>query len=140
MISTKRPQVDMTRSHSHSGTLRSTPLDRRVPVRPTFLHCENDMLFRNNIRSWALWLGLLSLMCGSGCAAIPGSREFIRRTAIKPSTGDYDDGTDEVDEEWVRKAGIEARGDRPLEHDNDPFRNLLMSPKARSIERNLGFD
>ncbi len=45
----------------------------------------------------------------------------------------------EYDDSWVREAGIEARGDRPLEHENDSFRSL-MSPKARSIERNLGFE
>lgn len=104
------------------------------------LQCESYMLYRNAIRSFALWLGLISILCGSGCAAIPGSQEFVKRSAIKPSTGDYDDGTDESDAEWIKNAGVEARGDRPLEHDNDPFRNLLMSPKARSIERNLGFD
>lgn len=55
---------------------------------------------------------------------------------MKPDSGGYDDGTDEVDG-WVSEAGVEARGDRPIEVDNDPFR-ALMSPKAKSIERNLG--
>ncbi len=98
------------------------------------------MFYHNKNRSFLLWIGAFCIIFASGCAAIPGSQEFIKRSAIKPSTGDYDDGTDEADEEWIKNAGIEARGDRPLEHDNDPLRNLLMSPKARSIERNLGFD
>ncbi len=98
------------------------------------------MLHRNTIRSFSLWIGLFLVICSSGCNSIPGFQEFVKRSAIKPSTGDYDDGTDEADAKWVRNAGVEARGDRPLEHDTDPFRNLLMSPKARSIERNLGFD
>lgn len=60
--------------------------------------------------------------------------------SFKPNTGDYDDDTDEGDDAWIQQAGIEARGDRPLEKSTDPIRDMIMSPKARSIERNLGFE
>lgn len=57
--------------------------------------------------------------------------------ALSPNSKDRDD-LDEVDKDWVSEAGVEARGDRAVEIDNDPFRKYLMSPKAQSIERNLG--
>jgi hypothetical protein len=85
---------------------------------------------------------MLTLVSGAiGCSGTPAFQQMMSQSfgMMKPSTGDYDDGTDSVDEGWVREAGIEARGDRPVEKENDPFR-VFMSPKARSIERNLGFD
>ena len=85
---------------------------------------------------------LLLLIGSSGCTQTASIREMFTKSfdSSKPSHHDYDDGTDETDEGWIKEAGIEARGDRPLESENDPFRDLLMSPKARSIERNLGFE
>jgi hypothetical protein len=65
------------------------------------------------------------------------------------STGDYAKKTlapknhdthwaDEPAETWVEEAGTEARGQRPVEHDPDPwFSKYMMSEKARSIERNF---
>lgn len=35
--------------------------------------------------------------------------------------------------------GREGRGNRALEDENDPLKPLLMSDKARDIERNLGY-
>jgi hypothetical protein len=58
--------------------------------------------------------------------------------AMKP--GDYSDPTDETGDPWMQQVGVEARGDRPREPDEEPdwFHNSLTSPKARDIERNLG--
>ena len=88
------------------------------------------------------WIGLFSLLGVTGCAAIPGSKEMMKLSfaSMKPSTGDYANDIENSDEGWVQEAGIEARGDRPLEKSSDPIRDLIMSPKARSIERNLGFE
>lgn len=57
------------------------------------------------------------------------------------SNPSYDDGTDKV-EEWVEEAGSEARGNREMEKQVDPLglRDVFMSEKARSIERNLGIE
>ncbi len=92
--------------------------------------------------SLSLAILMLFLIGSSGCTQTGSIREMFTRSfdSSKPSHHDYDDDTDNVDEGWIKEAGIEARGDRPLEMDNDPFRNMLMSPKARSIERNLGFE
>jgi len=78
-------------------------------------------------------------LASTGCSQFPMMQSAFTQSfeSVKPNgTADYDDGTDEV-EGWVHEAGVEARGDRPVEIDNDPFR-ALMSPKAKSIERNLG--
>ncbi len=90
----------------------------------------------------SLILLTLCLALSTGCTQTASIREMFTKSldSSKPSHHDYDDGTDDTDEGWVKEAGIEARGDRPLEVDNDPFRDMLMSPKARSIERNLGFE
>ncbi len=44
------------------------------------------------------------------------------------------------DEQWVRDAGVEARGDRQRETATEPrwFREFTMSERAREIERNFG--
>ncbi|HXY33544.1 MAG TPA: hypothetical protein VEI07_04905 [Planctomycetaceae bacterium] len=43
------------------------------------------------------------------------------------------------DEEWS-KLGREMRGDAPVQQTFDPLRDLMVSPKAQSIERSLGVD
>lgn len=70
----------------------------------------------------------------SGCTPASSIRETF--SSLKASSEDYRDTTDESDPQWDA-VGREARGDRPLESENDPFR-FLMSEKARSIERSVG--
>lgn len=85
------------------------------------------------------WL-LCLMLSGAGCAQLTAINTKVKdgfRSAR--SSGGESMLDHEYDDSWVREAGIEARGDRPLEHENDSFRSL-MSPKARSIERNLGLD
>lgn len=86
-------------------------------------------------------LGLL-VSSSAGCAALQSAGDSVRQTVtmFRPSNGDYWDPAEEEDEGWVVEAGKEARGDRALEKINDPIREWTMSPKARSIERNLGFE
>ncbi|MCG6156751.1 hypothetical protein [Rubinisphaera margarita] len=86
---------------------------------------------------------IVTLCLSTGCTQQLGMRNMFKESfaSLKPDgKADYDDGTDDAEEEWIEEAGVEARGDRPMEKDNDPFRDLLMSPKARSIERNLGIE
>ncbi|MBI1347855.1 hypothetical protein GC163_16385 [bacterium] len=45
---------------------------------------------------------------------------------------------DEEPDKWA-SVGKEGRGNRALEDENDPLKPLLMSKKARDIERNLGY-
>lgn len=94
-------------------------------------------------RQMALCLALttaLSLTCG--CTLMQKSQEFTHESmrAFKPRTSDYRDFTDETDDQWAI-AGKEGRADVPPEKDPDPwFKKWFMSPKARSIERNLGYE
>lgn len=82
------------------------------------------------------------LIAAVGCTQSVGMRNFMQNSMgfRKPNANGIGDGTDTTDEGWIREAGVEARGDRPLEKDPDVFRDMLMSPKARSIERNLGIE
>jgi len=43
------------------------------------------------------------------------------------------------DEEWS-KLGRQMRGDQPVQQSWDPLRDLMVSPRAQSIERSLGVD
>lgn len=54
---------------------------------------------------------------------------------------DYSHPAYEKDPYWVSDVGSEARSDQVREEDPDQwYKKYLMSPKARSIERNLGVD
>ena len=77
----------------------------------------------------------------TGCALVDKGKEVSRQTwkVFKPRPTDYRDPTEEESDEW-EFVGKEARGDRPLEKEPDPIKRLIMSPKARNIERNLGID
>lgn len=87
-------------------------------------------------RAFVLCFGLAGLTgCASTPAMPPAMQEFLSFAKFKGD--DIANPADEDDEQWISDAGIEARGDRPLESENDPFR-FLMSNRARSIERNLG--
>lgn len=90
----------------------------------------------------AVVLSAFLLSTSVGCTALQSAGSSFRQTIgkFKPKTGDYWDPAEEADEGWVAEAGKEARGDRPLEKQNDWFRDMTMSPKAKSIERNLGFE
>ncbi|RMG37357.1 MAG: hypothetical protein D6725_08995 [Planctomycetota bacterium] len=83
-----------------------------------------------------------SLTAASGCALVEPGKEFFRQSwrIFRPKTSDYRDTTQEEVEDGWSFVGKEARGNQPIEHENDPFKRYLMSPKARSIERNLGID
>ena len=90
-----------------------------------------------------MWLRFLSnsclvllLSCAVGCELTSSNDS---NWSVLPNE-DYRDPTDEENDEWSF-AGKEARGDRPRERDPDRWwRKYVMSPKARSIERNMGID
>ena len=83
----------------------------------------------------------LMLACSlfaTGCASTEGMMHESFRI-FKPRVSDYRDETQEVDEEWD-SVGKAARSNRPLENENDPLKEWFMSPKAKSIERSLGYE
>ena len=76
-----------------------------------------------------------------GCGLMQSAQKITRESikSMRPNANDYRDTSKEVDTEWT-SVGEATRSERPLERDPDPLRNVLMTPKARSIERSLGVD
>lgn len=87
-----------------------------------------------------LTAGLLSPGCETMQAARSAASETL--SAFRPTNSDYSHPADDIGDPWIQAAGNEARGHRPREKENDPLglRNFIMSPKARDIEHNLGFE
>ncbi len=86
---------------------------------------------------------MVLLMVGvlPGCTAFQAGREMMSESMkiFKPRTNDYRDVSQEEGDNW-EFVGKEARGNRPLEDQKDPIRDLFMSPRAKAIERNLGYE
>lgn len=79
----------------------------------------------------------------SGCGVTQPVSRYAKSLFSFKGT-DYSNPADEEAESWVMEAGDEAheiRGGGPRERDPDQwYRKYFMSEKARSIERNMGFD
>ena len=89
------------------------------------------------------WLcGILAVcLCVSGCGLMNAAKD-ITRESLKPMKmrpNDYRDTTSETEDEWT-SVGRTANTVRGVEKDEDPFRKYMLSPKARSIERNFGIE
>lgn len=85
-------------------------------------------------------LAFVATAClGIGCATDDSGIMHESFRIFRPRESDYRDETQEVDEEWD-SVGKAARSDRPLENEHDPLKELFMSPKAKSIERSLGYE
>lgn len=75
--------------------------------------------------------------------AIVGCTQADQWTISKMlSNPGYDDGDERKTADWVENAGSEARQGRMVEKQLDPLglREIFMSDKARSIEKNLGIE
>ena len=88
-----------------------------------------------------LFLSALTLITAGlavGCTADAAAWNFKRAV----STPGYADTTEMPDEEWITDAANTGREGRFVEKSNDPLnlRELFMSEKARSIERNVGIE
>lgn len=91
----------------------------------------------------ALWLAVATLSL-TGCGIIQAGKDITRAgfRQFSPKTKDYADPTEygqEEPDEW-EFVGTEARGGLAREKESDGLTQWLSSPKARSIERNLGYD
>lgn len=65
------------------------------------------------------------------------TRESMKPMKMRPN--DYRDTTKDAEDEWT-SVGRTASTVRGTEKDNDPIRKMIASPKALSIERNLGIE
>lgn len=79
--------------------------------------------------SFASLFGLILATC-VGCSAFNKTSSW--------GDGPPPQSEPEIEDKWS-SVGKEARGSRPLSDENDPLKPFLMSPEARSIERNLGY-
>lgn len=81
---------------------------------------------------------LLVLCCATGCQ---NQTLLDHLAAFRPNPNDYRDAGDDPGAEWDF-VGDEGRAEqsREFEADDQWFKKYLMSKRARSIERNLGFE
>lgn len=82
---------------------------------------------------------LIVCVCATGCQSeLLNHRVF---DSFRPNPFGYSDAGDDPGSEWDF-VGNEGRAEQPRQPEpNDQwFKKYLMSPRARSIERNLGFD
>lgn len=79
------------------------------------------------MRSFIICVACLGVCSLSGCSMF--------QRAYKHQA----DGIKEYHDDW-KIVGEEGRGELPREKETDKLTPLLQSPKARSIEKNLGFD
>lgn len=90
--------------------------------------------------SWLTVVLALSV-CVPGCGLMRSAKQASAESmkSMKPRPTDYRDTTGESEDEWT-SVGRTASSVRGIEKDNDPIRKLILSPKAMSIERNLGIE
>jgi hypothetical protein len=91
-------------------------------------------MFRRSV-AWRLVLGLVSISCGCATETVNNNlRDVIATLTGQPTDGkpskDEDEGWDDV--------GKQARADQTPLTDNDPLRNIFVSPRAQEIEHSLG--
>ena len=78
----------------------------------------------------------------TGCAITEPGQNALTQTArmFRPRPHDGPMTPEDAEDEWGF-VGEEGRADRDRERDPDRWwHNLVMSPEARNIERNLGID
>ena len=92
-------------------------------------------------RASLLCVLLAVAVCVPGCGLMQSARMMTRESmkSMKARPNGYRDTTQEVEDEWT-SVGRTASTVRGVEKDDDPLRKLMLSPKAMSIERNLGIE
>lgn len=92
-------------------------------------------------RASCLTIIVVLSLCVPGCGLMKSTKQITAESmkSLKPRPTDYRDTTSESEDEWT-SVGRTASSIRGIEKDNDPARKWLLSPKAISIERNLGIE
>ena len=89
------------------------------------------------------WLTVIVALsvCLPGCGLMQTSKSVARESMkpLKLRPNDRRDTTNDTEDEWS-SVGRTANTVRVVEKDSDPLRKYLLSPKARSIERNFGIE
>jgi hypothetical protein len=99
-----------------------------------------------DFRSAAMRIFVLCFGLSYGCAAdamkdsaTATDKPHSSTSTAKTASDDKPKKDKDGDSDW-NDVGRQARGDRPMEKENDPLRNLFVSPQAQEIERSLGVD
>ena len=91
------------------------------------------------LKRFAGWWSIVALAgLSSGCATADVNNSL--RNMVGTLTGQPVDSLDQTKDEkdgWD-DVGKNARASQTPMQDNDPMRNLLVSPRAQEIERSLG--
>lgn len=87
---------------------------------------------------------IVTVFCAAstGCAVFNAGQDAWTKTSrmMRPKPFDGPAEADDPEDEWSF-VGDEGRADMDRERDPDRWwQNLVMSPQARAIERNLGID
>ena len=86
--------------------------------------------------AWRFVVALAGISCGCATETVNNNlRQTIAMLTGQP-TDDKDASKDEQDG-W-NDVGRQARADQQVQPDNDPLRNIFVSPRAQEIERSLG--
>jgi hypothetical protein len=86
-------------------------------------------------------VGLSGISCGCAGDGMGNSLTdaFHQTARVVTPHSDENSSTKATDDEW-NDVGKQMRADRPVVQENDPLRNLFVSPRAQEIERSLGVD
>jgi hypothetical protein len=91
------------------------------------------------LKRFAAWWSIVAL-AGISCGCATEDVNNSLRNMIGTLTGQPVDSLDQTKDEkdgW-NDVGKDARASQAPIQDNDPMRNLLVSPRAQEIERSLG--
>lgn len=98
-------------------------------------------------RTWPTLVLVFGVLCSaSGCGLFQMGQDISKASwrQFRPKTRDYADPVNDPNsadyhDEW-ESVGSEGRGDQSFEKESDGLTKWISSPKARSIERNLGVE
>jgi hypothetical protein len=84
--------------------------------------------------AWRLVIGLAGISCGCATETVNDNL----RQMMGVITGQPVDKVSKDDAEGWNDVGKDARSEQTPIQDNDPLRNIFVSPRAQEIERSLG--
>lgn len=124
-----------------------------INVRPSSIElspwpssCSTWRALPVSARGLFLIASLLGVIALPGCGLFQMGKDISQASwrQFRPKTRDYadpnnDPNSAEYHDEWG-SVGSEGRGDQAYEKESDGLTKWVSSPKARSIERNLGIE
>ncbi len=108
---------------------------------------SDELVLYRRSRLWTgICLALAGLLVLPGCGLFQMGKDISKASwrQFRPKTRDYadpinDPNSADYHDEW-ETVGSEGRGEQSYEKESDGLTKWISSPKARSIERNLGVE